>query len=169
MKFAGIIKDIESLLRYIAPGYTLLCITFLHYPDTISDVPTSTLLLLAPFIGCAWYAVHRSALNIIDYPIYYTLGENIQSTIAANMGEKSKKERAYIYTRLANVHLAMIIGQQGIISYIYLHDRSNGPLIPYIAIFCIAFISYYLTLRECTRYDKNRRKDNANNGIERTR
>jgi len=148
------------MLRYIAPGYTLLTILLLHYPDTISNVPTSTLLLLAPFIGCAWYAVHRSALNIIDYLIYYVAKGNIQTTIAASMSKDSKEERAYIYTRLANVHLAMMIGQQGIISYIYLHNEANGQLSPYIVIITIAFISYCLTLRECIRYDEamNKRK-----------
>ncbi len=155
MKLDNLIEDFESLLRYIAPGFTFIMIAGLIDPCLIKYFDEGWVWLITPFIGISWYAIHRALINLLDYPIYCLLNAKVQETIVANMEENSKVRRKYLYTRLANVHLAMMIGEQ-IIILNYVVGKSQCQIaILGIVLFGISGLSYFMTLKEIITYDKN--------------
>ena len=155
MKLDSLIKDFESLLRYIAPGFTAIMIAGFcksALPDYWSE---SWFWVIVPFFGIAWYAMHRTLLNLLDYIIYHIMGASIQKTYIANMVVGAKEKRRYLYTRLANIHLSIIIGQQSVAICWFGDIHKCGVFVFGLVVLIIASFSYCYTLSEINTFDGN--------------
>jgi hypothetical protein len=154
MKVDGIFKELESLVRYVAPGFTLLTLGVLAGHDYSSVLESSYTLVILPFLGIAWYALHRTLFNILDYPIYWALGHKIALSYDKNLAPDSKKNRGYLYARLANIHLSIIIAEQSLVVSGF--SKANGCYLFWCGLIAIlmSVASYIMTSHEIGKYDE---------------